>query len=357
MKIGHQRTTFLMVLFLFFGSGICMVHASSNLPYRIFMLHSYEANHVCGQPQHDGVVEALKREGFRENENLVFHVYFMDTKRENNTPELVEEQARLALDKIRSFRPHVLVTLDDNAFRTVALNLVDSLISIVFSGMNGQPEDYNRMKRFMDSRFCPGHNITGVYEKLHIVDAIKVHSKLFPGLKKIRVFVDPSPTGKAIYKQIELEMGSGTVPCSWEIKLTRSWEEYQKEIYSVNRDPEVGAIYPAALLLRDRKGTTYTAPEIFAWTVQNSRKPEIAVNYAFTRLGLFGGAAVDFYAMGFQAGSMAAKCLRGGYPGSIPIEDVDKYALVFNLKRAQQLGIKIPPDVLMAADEVVTGVK
>ena len=281
----------------------------------------------------------------------------MDTKRKNNTPELIEEQARLALEKIHSFRPHVLVTLDDNAFRTVALKLVDSSTPIIFSGMNGQPEDYNKIKPFVSSRFRPGHNITGVYEKLHIADAIKVHSRLFPGLEKIIILVDLSPTGRAIFKQIKIEMGKEQVPCSWEIKVVRSWEDYQKEIHSVNNDSKVGALYPAALLLKDCKGTTYTAPEIFAWTSHNSKKPEIAINFAFTRMGLFGGAAVDFYAMGLQAGRMVIECLQGKNPGSIGIEEADKYALAFNLKRAEQLGIKIPPDILMAADEVVTGAK
>jgi ABC-type uncharacterized transport system substrate-binding protein len=343
-----------MILTLFSGLGICTVHATPKPPYRIFILHSYDAHDVCGQPQHEGVLAGLKKEGFKEG--LVFQFYYMDTKRKNNTPVLIEKQARKALEKIRSFGPHVLVTLDDNAFRTVALNLVDSEIPVIFSGMNGQPEDYHREKPFMVSRSVPGHNITGVYEKLHIVDAIKVHSKLFPGLKTIRFLVDPSPTGKAIHKQIELEIGKSAILRFWEIKITSSWEEYQKEIHSVNKDL-VDALYPAALLLKDAKGTTYTAPEIFAWTVRNSRKPEIALNYEFTRMGLFGGAAVDFYAMGLQAGRMAARCLRGESPGAIGIEEAEKYALVFNLKRAEQLRIKIPPDILMAADEVVTGVK
>jgi len=50
----------------------------------------------------------------------------------------------------------------------------------------------------------------------------------------------------------------------------------------------VGGIYPAALLLKDAAGRTRTAPEIFAWTAAHSKKPEIALNYAFTRMGLFG---------------------------------------------------------------------
>jgi ABC-type uncharacterized transport system substrate-binding protein len=132
-----------------------------------------------------------------------------------------------------------------------------------------------------------------------------------------------------------------------------SWEDYKKAIISANSSPEIGVIYPAALLLKDSQGNTYTAPEIFAWTVNNSKQPEIALNYSFTRMGLFGGAAVDFYAMGKQAGDMASKVLGGTKAGDLPIEKARKYALAFNLDRAEQLGIEVPEDVILAADEVV----
>ena len=58
--------------------------------------------------------------------------------------------------------------------------------------------------------------------------------------------------------------------------------------------------------------------------------------------------------MGCQAGEMVARILRGEDPGDMPIEEARRYALVFNLRRAEQLGIKIPSDILMAADEVVS---
>ena len=269
-KIRHVLPPSLFIVFFLFYLVFFVVQASSDLPRRIFILHSYESGHICGQPQHNGVVAALKKAGF-DKEDLEIQAYFMDTKRKNNTPELIEEQARIAVEIIRSFRPQVLVTLDDNAFRTVALNLVDSPLSIVFSGMNGQPEDYNKTRHCIDSRSHPGHNVTGVYEKLHIVDAMRVHSRLFPGLKKITIFVDPSPTGQAISRQIQLEIKGEAIPCAWDVRMTRSWEEYQGEIRSANTDSDVGAIYPAALLLKDGEGKTYTAPEIFAWTIQNSK--------------------------------------------------------------------------------------
>jgi putative tryptophan/tyrosine transport system substrate-binding protein len=136
--------------------------------------------------------------------------------------------------------------------------------------------------------------------------------------------------------------------------VVQSWEEYKAEVQALNDDPEIGTIYPVALLLKDGRGNTYTPPDIFRWTSENSRKPAIALNYEFTAMGLFGGAAVDFEAMGRQAGAMVLRILKGKKAGEIPIEDAARYALVFNLDQARHLGIDIPEDILLAADEIVS---
>ncbi len=349
-KLKHPILGLITVLFLFSGA---YSHVFAGTPARLFILHSYEKGHVCGQPQHDGIVAELKERGYTLGEDLKIKPYYMDTKKKNNTPELIREQANLARKKIRNFAPDILITLDDNAFKHVGLKFVDSGTPVVFSGMNGQPEKYDRLVPFMDSWEHPGHNITGVYEKLHISDAARVHSKLFPELEKLTILVDKSPTGRALTKQIKIEIKEEGLPCEWEMKTITSWEEYKKAIRAANSSPEVDAIYPAALLLKDSKGKTYTAPEIFNWTAENSRKPELGINYSFTRMGLFGGAAVDFFAMGKQAGDMVAKILEGKKAGNIPLEKAKRYALVFNLKRAEELGIKIPREVILAADKVI----
>jgi hypothetical protein len=320
---------------------------------RLLIVHSYEQGHVCGQPQHDGLVSALEREGFDIPGEVVVDAWYMDTKRLNNTTDLIRAQADRVLDKVARDQPDVLVTLDDNAFRTVGLELAGSGIPVVFSGMNGQPEAYHEQRHFLDSRERPGHNITGVYEKLHVVDAFRVHARMFPNVGTIRVLLDRSPTGRAIARQIELELGETSPPVRWDARTVSDWRSFQEEIRKTDRDEAVGAVYLATLLLKDEGGRTYTAPEIFRWTVENFSKPEIAINYAFTRLGLFGGAAVDFHAMGAQAGRMVVRILRGEPVGGIPLEDAKKFALVFNMQRARQLGIHIPSDILMAADEVV----
>ncbi|WP_432735083.1 ABC transporter substrate-binding protein [Maridesulfovibrio sp. FT414] len=298
------------------------------------------------------MLEVLAENGFREGDNLKVTTYAMDTKKVNNTPELVYREASRALREIERVKPDVVVVLDDNAFRTVGLELVDSAPAVVYSGMNGLPEDYDRARKWLESREKPGHNVTGVYERLLVADAFRVQKMIVPDLKKVLFVSDNSPTGKAIRRQFLAEAPGNKVGVDFEMHLAGTWEEYVEIIREADRNPEIGAIYPAATMLRDKDGGSHATEEIIQWTVKHSRKPGIPLNYSFARLGMLGGAGVDFIAMGRQAGRMVALVLKGTPAGDIPLEDAVRYALVFNLRRAAELGIEIPNDVLMAADVV-----
>jgi putative ABC transport system substrate-binding protein len=54
-----------------------------------------------------------------------------------------------------------------------------------------------------------------------------------------------------------------------------------------------------------------------------------------------------------QTGVMAAKILSGVRPAELPIEAPTRFEFVLNLKTADLLGLRVPPSILLRADEVI----
>jgi ABC transporter substrate binding protein len=321
---------------------------------RIYIAQSYEKGHVCGEPQAEGILAALSLAGWAVGRNLTVRSYYMDTYRTNTALEAMQAEGQKALQEIAEFKPDIVFVLDDAAVRQVMLPLIGRTdLAVVYSGMNGQPEMYDGLKKHMDSRAHPGSNVTGVYEKLYAAQALKVMVQAVPELRgsKAVMITDFSPTGNGLTKQFELELKEVT-DVKWEVRRVKDWTEYTALIDVLNNDAAVKAIYPVALTLPVDGGGRYAAAQIYDWTIAHSRKPEMAINYFFARMGLFGGAVVNFGAMGKLAGQKGAKILAGTKAGDLPIEDAPDYAIVFNLKRAKDLGIEIPPRVLAAASAI-----
>jgi hypothetical protein len=210
---------------------------------------------------------------------------------------------------------------------------------------------YNELHKYLDNRAHPGSNVTGVYEKLYAAQSLKVMVQAVPQLRgaKAVMITDFSPTGNGLTKQFELELKEVN-DVNWEVRRVKDWTEYTALIDTLNNDVTVKAIYPVALTLPVEGGARYAAAQIYDWTITHSRKTEMVINY-FCAHGVVGGAVVNFGAMGKLAGQKGANsCWRQG--GDLPIEDAPDYAIVFNLKRARDLGIEISPRVLAAANAI-----
>ena len=62
---------------------------------------------------------------------------------------------------------------------------------------------------------------------------------------------------------------------------------------------------------------------------------------------------MSFHEVGRLSAKYVQRILAGVKPKDLPVHQVDKIDLVINLKTAKQIGLTIPPNVLVRANKVI----
>jgi putative ABC transport system substrate-binding protein len=84
-----------------------------------------------------------------------------------------------------------------------------------------------------------------------------------------------------------------------------------------------------------------------------SRLPAVYPNRHFVKSGGLMSYGADQRESYRRAAHFVDKILKGANPADLPVEQPTKFELVINLKTARELDLKISPEVLMWADEVI----
>jgi putative tryptophan/tyrosine transport system substrate-binding protein len=85
----------------------------------------------------------------------------------------------------------------------------------------------------------------------------------------------------------------------------------------------------------------------------NNRLPAIYARGDYVDSGGLMSYAPPFAADGRDTARLVDKILKGAKPADLPVEQPMKFEFVINLKAAKQIGLTIPPNVLVRADRVI----
>ena len=193
----------------------------------------------------------------------------------------------------------------------------------------------------------PGGNATGISTAVNMMEPkrLALLRELAPGVTLVGALVNPN-FAQAVRQARDIEDAASAIGQRIVVANASTDEELEAAFASLVRD-DVGALLVAADpyfdIRRDR---------IVAFAAQR-RLPAI---YQFREFAVAGG--VLSYGQSFveiyrQNGLYTVKILKGAKPFDLPVQQVDKFELVINLKATKAQGIAISDNLLSLADEVI----
>jgi len=84
-----------------------------------------------------------------------------------------------------------------------------------------------------------------------------------------------------------------------------------------------------------------------------SRLPTIYGRPEYVEDGRLMSYAPSFTDLSRRAATYVDKILKGAKPADLPVQQPKKFEFIINLKAANQIGLTIPPNVLVRADKVI----
>ena len=332
-RVGRTAMTKKIILFalcsmLLAPSSAVAAQSAEKIPHVGFLDPTSRA---VSNARIESFQQGLRKFGYIEGKNIVIEYRFADGKSEL-LQNFANELVRLNVD--------IIVTRAIPG--AVAAKQATSKIPIVFVGVADAVA-----AGLVASLAKPGGNITGLTSLAPELSGkrLELLREIVPKVSRVSVLRNPSNAGDPIIWK-ETEAAAQALGLELQSLQVRGAEDLENAFESAIKG-HGQALMPLTdpLLQSHRKQIVDLAAK--------SRLPGIYPDSEYTESGgLMSYAAnpLEFYS---HAASYVDRILKGAKPADLPVEQPTKFEFVINLKAAKQIGLTIPPNVLVRADKVI----
>ena len=275
--------------------------------------------------------QGLRELGYIEGKNIVIE-YRSSEGKLDRTPALAAELVRLKVDVIVSAGPQITSAAKE---ATVTIPIVMTLdTDPVGSG-------------FVASLARPGGNITGLSTLAPEISGkqLELLKETVPKLSRVAVFGTSTIAGNArALRETELAAGAFGVQLQYRDVLSPKDIETAFRAASKERADAVLVLTSPVLNSHRRQLANLAA---------NNRLPAIYAREEYVEDGGLMSYGVSATDLDRRAATYVDKILKGTKPADLPVEQPTKFEFIINLKTAKQIGVTIPPNMLLRADKVI----
>jgi putative ABC transport system substrate-binding protein len=324
----RKITILALCAMLFALCGPVLAQQSTKVP-RISYLTGTNLS-ATGRPE--AFRQGLRELGYVEGKNIVIEWRSADGTRDRQRA-LAAELVRLNVD--------VIVTGGTSSTRFAKEATVT--IPIVMT-----QDDDPVGRGLIASLARPGGNVTGLSSLAPELSGkrLELLKEVVPGLTRVAVFGTSTSVGQPqSLKEIELAAGVLRVKLQYIDVLA------DKDIEPAFRAAVKGRAEAVLWLVSGTVGSTQRKA-IAAVAVKN-RLPAIYERGNNVEAGGLMYYGVNLNDLARRAATYVDKILKGAKPADLPVEQPTKFEFVINLKAANQIGLRIPPNVLVRADRVI----
>ena len=276
--------------------------------------------------------QGLRELGYVEGKNI-FIEWRSAEGNADRLPSLAAELVRLKVD--------IIVT--NGPYSTRAAKAATVNIPIVMAAVGDPVGD-----GIVTSLARPGGNITGLSSVAPELSGkrLELLKEIVPKLSRVAVFgSSTSPNTAGIFKEVELAAKA------FGVKLQYLDVVGPKDIETAFRAAVKGRA--DAMLWQVAAGVANAHRTQILELAVKSRLPAIYHNSLYFDAGGLMTYSASATGLDRRAATYVDRILKGAKPADLPVEQPKKFELIINLKAAKQIGLTIPPNVLVRADKVI----